>query len=203
VAALQKLRPQLSPRAQPQLDILLRHVRQIDLFERELPQLVWQLTSRADRLGLDDAYRELYDRQQRRATTYRVFLLLATLALLAYAVLAFIRLRGQASRLKLAASVFATAAEGITITDTRGTILDVNAAFTALTGYTRQEALGKIRACCSQGGTTPRSTPACGGRSVSMGNGRAKSGIGAKAVRSTPSGSPSPPARRRSARARR
>lgn len=46
-------------------------------------------------------------------------------------------------RLQLAASVFTGAREGITITDLKGTILDVNDAFTRITGYTREEVLGK------------------------------------------------------------
>lgn len=46
-------------------------------------------------------------------------------------------------RLRLAASVFTGAREGITITDLKGTILDVNDAFTRITGYTRKEAVGK------------------------------------------------------------
>lgn len=44
---------------------------------------------------------------------------------------------------KLAASVFTYAREGITITDTSGIIIEVNAAFTAITGYTRDEVIGK------------------------------------------------------------
>ena len=50
--------------------------------------------------------------------------------------------RSQA-QLLLAASVFASAREGITITDTEGTILDVNTAFTRITGYSRADVLGK------------------------------------------------------------
>ncbi len=46
-------------------------------------------------------------------------------------------------RLRLAATVFTDAREGITITDSEGTILDVNDAFTRITGYTREEAIGK------------------------------------------------------------
>ncbi len=44
---------------------------------------------------------------------------------------------------QLAASVFSHAREGITITAADGTIIDVNDAFTRITGYTREEALGK------------------------------------------------------------
>jgi diguanylate cyclase (GGDEF)-like protein/PAS domain S-box-containing protein len=46
-------------------------------------------------------------------------------------------------QLELAASVFTNAREGITITDPHGTILDVNDMFTRITGYTREEAVGK------------------------------------------------------------
>ncbi|MGD0479177.1 MAG: EAL domain-containing protein [Terracidiphilus sp.] len=45
-------------------------------------------------------------------------------------------------RLRLAATVFTGAREGITITDPTGTILEVNDAFTRITGYTREEVLG-------------------------------------------------------------
>src|SRR3990167_8019330 len=45
-------------------------------------------------------------------------------------------------KLQLAASVFTHAREGITITDPRGTIIDVNDTFTRITGYTRKEAIG-------------------------------------------------------------
>jgi diguanylate cyclase (GGDEF)-like protein/PAS domain S-box-containing protein len=45
-------------------------------------------------------------------------------------------------QLHLAASVFTGAREGIAITDADGTILEVNDAFTGITGYTREEVLG-------------------------------------------------------------
>ena len=47
------------------------------------------------------------------------------------------------SQLHLAASVFTHAREGITITDASGSILDVNEAFTRITGYGREEAIGQ------------------------------------------------------------
>ncbi len=47
------------------------------------------------------------------------------------------------SGLKLAASVFTHAHEGITITDLSGAIIDVNQAFTEITGYQRAEVIGK------------------------------------------------------------
>ena len=47
------------------------------------------------------------------------------------------------TRLQLAASVFTHASEGIVIADPTGIILDVNDAFTQITGYTRDEAVGR------------------------------------------------------------
>jgi len=46
-------------------------------------------------------------------------------------------------RTRLAASVFTNAREGITITDAAGNILEVNDAFTRITGYLRDEVIGK------------------------------------------------------------
>jgi diguanylate cyclase (GGDEF)-like protein/PAS domain S-box-containing protein len=48
-----------------------------------------------------------------------------------------------AQRLRQAASVFASTEEGVVISDPRGVILDVNAAFTEITGYDRAEAIGR------------------------------------------------------------
>jgi PAS domain S-box-containing protein len=45
--------------------------------------------------------------------------------------------------LKLAASVFSHAREGITITDAAGTIVDVNETFSLITGYSREEIIGQ------------------------------------------------------------
>lgn len=45
--------------------------------------------------------------------------------------------------LRQAASVFQNASEGIIITSPTGTILDVNGAYTAITGYSREETLGQ------------------------------------------------------------
>jgi len=47
------------------------------------------------------------------------------------------------ARLKLAANVFTFAREGILITDAHSNIIDVNDTFTRITGYSREEVLGK------------------------------------------------------------
>jgi len=58
-------------------------------------------------------------------------------------------------QLKLAASVFTHAREGIMITDPRGTIIDVNDTFTHITGYTRDEALGSNPRMLQSGRQSP------------------------------------------------
>lgn len=50
--------------------------------------------------------------------------------------------RRNEESLRLAAKVFESSAEGIAITDTNGHILNVNQAFTHITGYSRDEILG-------------------------------------------------------------
>jgi diguanylate cyclase (GGDEF)-like protein/PAS domain S-box-containing protein len=58
-------------------------------------------------------------------------------------------------QLELAASVFTNAREAIAITDPAGSILDVNEMFTIITGYTREEALGKNPRILKSGRQTP------------------------------------------------
>ncbi len=48
-----------------------------------------------------------------------------------------------ATRQRLAANVFTHAREGISITDPHGVIIDVNATFTHITGYEREQAIGR------------------------------------------------------------
>ncbi|WP_310386244.1 diguanylate cyclase domain-containing protein [Roseateles sp.] len=63
-----------------------------------------------------------------------------------------VAVRKQAeAQLQLAASVFTHAREGILITDPDGAILDVNETFTLITGYSREEVLGRNPRLLSSG----------------------------------------------------
>ena len=58
-------------------------------------------------------------------------------------------------KLQLAASVFSQAAEGILVTDLQGNIIEVNNAFTRITGYARAEVLGRNPRLLSSGLQAP------------------------------------------------
>ncbi len=57
--------------------------------------------------------------------------------------------------LRLAASVFSTSQEGILISDADNRIIDINPAFSRLTGYSREEALGRDPGFLSAGRQSP------------------------------------------------
>jgi diguanylate cyclase (GGDEF)-like protein/PAS domain S-box-containing protein len=64
---------------------------------------------------------------------------------------------------RLAASVFSTALEGIMITEADGTIINVNDAFTRITGYSHEEAIGRNPRFLSAGRQSPESYAAMWG----------------------------------------
>jgi diguanylate cyclase (GGDEF)-like protein/PAS domain S-box-containing protein len=59
--------------------------------------------------------------------------------------------RKEEEKVRLAASVFGHAREGIMITDAQGTIVEVNEAFIRITGYSREEAIGQTPRILSSG----------------------------------------------------
>lgn len=64
-------------------------------------------------------------------------------------------LRASIEHLRIGASVFAATRDSVTITDARQVVLDVNPAFTEISGYTREEVLGRTPRLLSSG-QTPR-----------------------------------------------
>ncbi len=86
----------------------------------------------------------------------------------------------------MAASVFTHTSESILITDADGGILDVNEAFTRITGYTREEVLGKNPRLLELGPPAKEEFYAdlWAQLKAERDNGPVRSGIAAKAVRS-------------------
>jgi diguanylate cyclase (GGDEF)-like protein/PAS domain S-box-containing protein len=62
-----------------------------------------------------------------------------------------VQYKADQENLQLAASVFSRSREGIMITDTSGSIVNVNDAFSRITGYSRDEALGQNPRMMSSG----------------------------------------------------
>lgn len=89
----------------------------------------------------------------------------------------------QLESLKLAANVFTHAREGIMIADAEGNIVDVNEAFSRITGYSREGRAGRNPVCSVPGVRTGRSTKRSGTTWPSMATGTVKSGTGARMAR--------------------
>lgn len=103
----------------------------------------------------ESAALQSWHRQARYAVGTLVPLLLALAALGALLWRRGKALARQQRQLHLAASVFHHAQEAIVITDPQAVILDVNEAFTAITGYRRDEVLGRNTRLLSSGRQDP------------------------------------------------
>ncbi|MCG6656910.1 EAL domain-containing protein [Halomonas campisalis] len=71
------------------------------------------------------------------------YLALSIVSTLIAVLLSFLIIRNIQNRLQLAANVFHHTQDGITVTGPDATILDLNDAFTRITGYPREEAIGR------------------------------------------------------------
>lgn len=93
--------------------------------------------------------------------------------------------------LRQLAAVVKNTAEAVVVTDANNRIIAVNKAFTEITGYAEQEALGNNPRILKSDRHGRDFTGPCGRRSKPPGCGRAKSGTGGKAARFFPRGRPS------------
>ncbi|GAL27019.1 diguanylate cyclase [Vibrio variabilis] len=66
------------------------------------------------------------------------------------------------ARLSITSEIFNNFQEGMMITDHNARIMDVNRAFTVLTGYQESEVIGENRVSCSQAIIAGHSIPVCG-----------------------------------------
>jgi diguanylate cyclase (GGDEF)-like protein/PAS domain S-box-containing protein len=132
---------------QQEFKVLLRHARLVVNASKELHAIQMQLSNPESGEGLSEAYNHYYDKQVLDTSDHRTFLLLVMLSLLGYAALSFfhwweLNAREKSRRLKLAAAVFESQ-EGMVVTDANNVILRVNRAFTRITGYSAEEAIGQ------------------------------------------------------------
>jgi len=157
------------------LDHLLLHARVI--IERQpevdgLAHAILQLPTAVRHEALTRLYADAHEQSLHVADRYRLLLFAVALLLAGYLVRAYLRIgkdqrelaathrvlveryeaqRQAEERLRLFATVFSNAAEGMTITDTASRIVAVNPAFCAITGYTEPEAIGQTPALLNSG----------------------------------------------------
>ncbi len=126
-------------------ELAVRHASSVLENENGMPGLLAQLGSHGkNHVGaeLEQLYLNQYQEQQNAATNYRLLLFLAAMLMLGYAIYAYYRMRERERQLRIAAAAFETH-EGIMIYDPERRILRVNGAFTRLTGYSAEEAVGQ------------------------------------------------------------
>jgi len=85
------------------LQEVIQHAQKILAYQQEVNQLVLRITSAQTEhlgIGLTQSYTRSFERDLARANVYRFLLFLSSLALLAYAVDSFLRLRKNAARLR-------------------------------------------------------------------------------------------------------
>ncbi len=125
--------------------LALKHTNIIIENEQGMKELLGLLSSPQQRhIGtkLEEIYLDYYNKQQNSANQYRTLLFLAAILLFGYGVYAYYRISREDQQLRIAATAFETQ-EGILITDLNHRIIRVNSAFTRLTGYTAEEAMGQ------------------------------------------------------------
>ena len=125
--------------------LALKHTNIIIENEHGMKELLGLLSSPQKRhIGtkLEEIYLDYYNEQQNSANQYRTLLFLAAIIMFGYGVYAYYRISREDQQLRIAATAFETQ-EGILITDLNHRIIRVNSAFTRLTGYTAEEAMGQ------------------------------------------------------------
>ena len=154
-------------RERARVDTLLRHGRKIVTTLKDVDRATtkaFELQSGWQLEVLNREYVRGYDNALRRAGYYRATLYAATLALTVFLAYLFFNLdrtrrrltatnrqlqerylaqQRAEDRLLLHATAFDNAYEGMTLTDADGAILDINPAFTRITGYERSEVIGR------------------------------------------------------------
>jgi len=136
--------PRLPERVKKQARLALKHTSIIIENEQDMKEILGLLGSSQNLyIGtrLEQIYLDYYKDQQHIANQYRTFLFMAAILILGYGVYAYYRIREEDQKLRIAATAFETQ-EGILITDLNHRIIRVNSAFTRLTGYSAEEAIG-------------------------------------------------------------
>jgi diguanylate cyclase (GGDEF)-like protein/PAS domain S-box-containing protein len=145
IVTIDQIIPTMPRRVKASAELASRHAKLILERENLMSGLLMELSSRGGHhvgAGLEQYYLNYYHAQQLTSSRYRLLLLLATMLMLCYTLYIYYRMKKEELQLRIAATAFDTN-EGIIITDLDRRILQVNRAFTHLTGYSAEEAVGQ------------------------------------------------------------
>lgn len=145
IARIDEIIPFMRGGAKASAVLASRHAKLILEHENLITNLFESLSSHGKyHVGtrLEQLYLDYYQAQQLTASGYRLFLFLSAMLMLGYAIYAYYRMKREEEQLRIAATAFETH-ESIMIIDPDRRILRVNSAFTRLTGYSADEAIGK------------------------------------------------------------
>lgn len=143
--------PRLPENVQNKARYVWKHAKMLLLFDKEMPKLLADLSAYQEQhlgVNLGRIYHEHYQQQQRTASLYRLFLLLAAMATLGYAVHVYFRLKLQREQLALALAEISNQQQAlnehaiVSITDVKGNITYVNEKFVEISGYSADELMG-------------------------------------------------------------
>jgi len=174
-ARLRRLAPQLTPERAAMIDTLVRHGLAIVKYKPEVDALsrsILDLPTAATSEAMTQAYARIVAEANERAHRFQILLYLLAIALACYLAAAMLRLSRTsgalrrantslkdrikteaqtAAELRLYASVFTNAFEGMIITDSEARIAAINPAFTAITGYALGDVIGRTPAILASG----------------------------------------------------
>jgi diguanylate cyclase (GGDEF)-like protein/PAS domain S-box-containing protein len=145
IRGIERAIPDLPDRARESADLALRHAKLILEHGNTTTELLLHLSPIGkNNIGsnLELTYLDYYQIQQHKAFRYQLLLFLAAMLTLGYAIYAYYKMVERGHEMRIAATAFETQ-EGILITDLNKRILRVNSAFTRLTGYSAEEAIGQ------------------------------------------------------------
>lgn len=144
IFAVEQVFPSLPERAKESAELALRHAKLIFEHGNTTTDLLLHLSPIGKGnigSGLEQLYLDYYQTLQHKASRYQLLLFLAAMLMLGYVIYAYYKMVERGHELRIAATAFETQ-EGILITDLKHRILRVNRAFSSLTGFSAEEAIG-------------------------------------------------------------
>lgn len=151
ILKVEKVLPELPLGVQGQARYVVGHAQALLDVDKGMPDILAKLSSyQTEHLGagMETLYHDYYDRQQRIASNYRLFMLLAAMLMLAYSIYTYYRLKSQRQQLEDALAEINHQQEAlnqhaiVSITDVKGDITYVNDKFIEISGYAVAELIG-------------------------------------------------------------